>query len=166
MVMIIIHFSFLIANITVKSLISLSERQKKPLDTSQLFAAENGSTVSRFNQYFLIVNSQSSHFLTDTLCENTVHYNCHTAHPANHPLSTRRELLEQCSSVSSLSVSANLVSTRSPEGCGALGLEKAPIDSGISQGALFVVIHPVGRILNSVPPTDSPRMTLTPQQSF
>lgn len=35
----------------------------------------------------------------------------------------------------SFSVSANTVNRGSPEGCGAPGLEKAPIDSGISQGA-------------------------------
>lgn len=40
------------------------------------------------------------------------------------------------SSVSFALVSANRVNTGSPEGCGAPGLEKAPIDGGISQGAL------------------------------
>lgn len=47
----------------------------------------------------------------------------------------QRELAVQLWAVSS-SVSANTVNRGSPEGCGAPGLEKAPIDSGISQGAL------------------------------
>lgn len=56
----------------------------------------------------------------------------------------------------SLSVSANSVNTGSLEGCGAPGLEKAPIDGGISQGALFVVTRPVSFILSSVPPPTVP----------
>ncbi|KAG7226491.1 hypothetical protein INR49_003811 [Caranx melampygus] len=83
----------------------------------------------------------------------------------------RHHMMELCPSVKtpvntgSPGISAKSVNTGSLEGCGAPGLEKAPIDGGISQGALFVVTRPVSFILSSFPPTDSPRMTLTPQQS-
>lgn len=56
-------------------------------------------------------------------------------------------------------VSADTVITGSLEGCGAPGLEKAPTDAGISQGALCL-----WSLAQSVSPIDSPRMTLMPQR--
>lgn len=58
--------------------------------------------------------------------------------------------------------SLQTVHRRSPEGCGAPGLEKAPIDGGNSQ-EVFVVTHPVSLIQNSVSSIDRRRMNLTPQ---
>lgn len=71
-----------------------------------------------FVVYLVIVNNQERHFVIGTSPQYTV-----------------GELFKQYNSFSLL-VSANTVSIGSTEGCGAPGLEKAPIDGGISQGAL------------------------------
>lgn len=70
----------------------------------------------------------------------------------------KRTVFEQCNS---LSLSVNTVNP-GLEGCGALGLEKDPIDGGISQGALC--LWSLGQsALFQTPPAERPRMTLTPQ---